>query len=1035
MPRVGENGQEQQEQQQQHQNQNININADAQNINVNQNQNLNLNQQPQLLNVMPVATHLNIGDTQLTQVDTQDDWVDVKIMKNAAQLPLVQANAPLEQQVLDAHNRIGLNLAANSIRHSHRVKNARIKLDRQDRLRDLKVAGVDYDAGETQAILKKIEHSKNLKGYLYGSDGNSGEENLIRHYEEIKKVALYLPVLENAIEKENNRQDNGPKKKQYILELQAKVSVMKDIEAYYQTLESWTLNKYYALLPRGEMLKLSYEQLRIKLDELYRAENRNDELILYYQDLIRLKQLNINEETVVKNQEMYLKELKELNTPSEDNRTAKNEIKKIASSYKELLAANKKKEKFLKASERELRVKQFFEVYAADIQKFRDAARGSDITALLNAFENYQHALELENAEDNAGGEGGAETTEKYVSEKMPGYEKKLDKSKTTADGISLSEKQKEALNRVQGFILRRALRDGQDAFSYHFLQVRPEQQMLIFYLIENGKTAQAMGSDMIAALIDYKPDLNVIKDKLSFRVSRSLNWNLISQTAQIAKKYGGEIADFAQLSDRVQHSDKELKDVDKNDYGEQGRIIMESIASRSAMLELLYRNAGMNYAMPPDMAQDRKLREKLYTEYAKIAELSQQLANLIKRHGVQMFPAMKPAPEKEGEKIKEPAQTGTGTKVLEGVKTANTYLSYATKAENFVGKPLDYFISAVKEFRSGEAYGFPSYSINALANILMAITSIYGIAKVYGNGTLSVADKAGQFLSNGSSLFTGISKGGESIVKTLKLTGTVGQGVADITTTVVGITGIVTGTVKAVAGGVQLGRQISSGHDVKRAKEELEELKKRKALQKRMHREEGPLLNADEEKLKVFLNHQERNVSRQKKSAGVTIAAGAASAVAGVLTVTGILAPLGLLLGVTASVADTIYTLTLDRKHKKENRMKAVDEYLRVDQMVEELKNKPEHAGLKEDKLRELARNEAMAQIGFATYRECFKHICTGIAEVLYKKVFVEAPADENEAKMYKDAIKSIGLKVQMPVNGKEAKPTVAAMVAKLMA
>jgi len=78
MPRVGENGPEQQEQQQQHQHQNININADAQNINANQNLNLNLNQPGQLLNVMPVATHLNIGDTQLTQVDTQDDWVDVK---------------------------------------------------------------------------------------------------------------------------------------------------------------------------------------------------------------------------------------------------------------------------------------------------------------------------------------------------------------------------------------------------------------------------------------------------------------------------------------------------------------------------------------------------------------------------------------------------------------------------------------------------------------------------------------------------------------------------------------------------------------------------------------------------------------------------------------------------------------------------------------------------------------------------------------------------------------------------------------------
>ena len=60
MPRVGENGQEQQEQQQ-HQHQDLNVN-------LNQQQNQQQNQQPQLLNVMSVATHLNIGDTQLTQV-------------------------------------------------------------------------------------------------------------------------------------------------------------------------------------------------------------------------------------------------------------------------------------------------------------------------------------------------------------------------------------------------------------------------------------------------------------------------------------------------------------------------------------------------------------------------------------------------------------------------------------------------------------------------------------------------------------------------------------------------------------------------------------------------------------------------------------------------------------------------------------------------------------------------------------------------------------------------------------------------------
>ena len=142
---------------------------------------------------------------------------------------------------------------------------------------------------------------------------------------------------------------------------------LKDIRTYYQTVESFMSNNYYALLPRWEMLKLNYGQLRQKLFELYNAEPRNGDLILYYQDLIRLKQLDIKDVKSIKvRQDRYYAELKELNTPLEDKRKPANELKKIAASYKELTETLNKKGHFLKPAERRLRVKQFFDVYSTD---------------------------------------------------------------------------------------------------------------------------------------------------------------------------------------------------------------------------------------------------------------------------------------------------------------------------------------------------------------------------------------------------------------------------------------------------------------------------------------------------------------------------------------------------------------------------------------------------------------------------------------------------------------------------------------------
>jgi hypothetical protein len=72
---------------------------------------------------------------------------------------------------------------------------------------------------------------------------------------------------------------------------------------------------------------------------------------------------------------------------------------------------------------------------------------------------------------------------------------------------------------------------------------------------------------------------------------------------------------------------------------------------------------------------------------------------------------------------------------------------------------------------------------------------------------------------------------------------------------------------------------------------------------------------------------------------------------------------------------------------------------------------------------------------MGFSSYKECYRHICTEYATLLYNKVFVENLTDEKEKNMYLDAMKSLGLKIRKPtVQGDEPKPSIEAMVTKMM-
>ena len=124
--------------------------------------------------------------------------------------------------------------------------------------------------------------------------------------------------------------------------------------------------------------------------------------------------------------------------------------------------------------------------------------------------------------------------------------------------------------------------------------------------------------------------------------------------------------------------------------------------------------------------------------------------------------------------------------------------------------------------------------------------------------------------------------------------------------------------------------------------------------------------------------------------------------------------------------------------KAKKSHWKDRVDDLLGVDNLVAEaLAHHPNAAKLKDvdkKKLRVKMREEALAMLGFSSYEECFRHICTEYAELLYNKVFIENPPPADR-EMYLDAMKSLGLKFREPkVQGERPKPSIAAMVSKMM-
>ena len=1009
-----------------------------------------------------VSESLNTTAFSLTQTEdvTGDISVTSPVMKKMQAIPVtIPASAPTEAEVIEAHNEVGMTLAANSKKHPRRVQRAEAKRAEQrdflskrstvednishieelhaDRMTRMKKEEREQYQSERQKEAFNTFEKLNIEKLMFDKSGKTSFEKLSKNYLEIKTAIHMLPMYEKEIALRLSNTHITDEEKEALNHSTAKLKTLYDIRAYYDIYEKILLNKYYALLPRNEMLSLSYDELRLRLQKQYTGAARNDELIDFYQNLIRLRELGLSDAASVKErQEQYYTDLTE-SKKKEDTRDPKEELEKMATAYSNMTDYLKKQSVFVTEKSAQQYYAKLFELFGSDIKLFRSQVTnpGKEITAFLAKYDEWKSAPQM--------GENQVQGLLKPVMPKDEDLAEKDDGS--GVKGIALSDAQKENVKMIGAWIMRHSVHSTRKypSFALNLLQTTPEQQLVIYYLIENEKQDSAMGIDFFTALNNYQPDLANFRKKVKLdNLSRAFRSSM-AVFGQM-KSYGALSSDIADTDSQIA-KDKDPATADQRPLTEKRKSLIKAVSQRGALLRMLYRNAGMHEDMPPDMAADPVLRKKLFDEYRKIDELVVNIAALNK----QINDGAAASPDYQSDKVRASAEELREEDRGSTLDTAGTVMSgvkdYVSDA--IIGSFAD-TVDAVGGYASAmtETKGYTHFSgwsggLTALFGFATATVAAVGLALEDG---ITAADRTAQALAV-SADFIDSTGGILSAVGTLHTaftsvasdaaSGTTWLGsasdaafstmsVGDKIAFFGGAATVIAGGVKTAASGVQLGRSISSRHDVKRSRKTLDA--------------KTGELTKDERNLQQFLKHQDKTITRNEVSAGVGMATGIAAMVMGGLAMTGFLAPIAAIVGLGIVIGDIGFGKLYNLNRRHANRKKTVDDMLGMDALVQKFKDEhPNNEDLKKMKdsaLRDMIREEALSMMGFSSYHECFRHLCQGYAATLYNKVFVENPQPADRA-MYLDAMKSLGLKVKEPATqGDEPKPSINAIITKMM-
>lgn len=986
-------------------------------------------QQRQKIQLSPLKEYnssMTIGTTTFKQVDDLGGKLEFPIMKYAGNIPLItDLKKPSKAMVLKASEEVGLSTSFHTLRHPKRVKRAKAKFEMQKSLAEKQKRTYKIDEESPEIGLATIR-SLPLGNLMFDDEERPADEKLLRHYNNLKKTFAYIDEYAKDLNKEKEKKGLSEYDTRALIRDEAHLRTLVDIRTFYEIQEALMSNKYYALLPREEMLKLSYPILRARLGKLYEVEpeKRNKELIDYYQNLIRLKQLGLSDaRSVKKREERYTKHTEDIYI---DKRDGEAELQKISDAYHDMLHAFGKKGNFYSEEDRRLRRQKFFEVLGKDIDKFRDKAKGDEVKDMLDAYDMTKREFKEE--------EG---SIDKYIISNMSEDAELLEKRDEVLKGIFISDAQKERMHEVKAFLMRRCWQEkrSNDSFMLNMLKIPPEQQLLAFYLIENKRERSNVPADFYAAIADYQPNLDAIRERLNkhFYNFGKTNWNIVSRAVRTASGLSGEFEEFAETSAFIDKSEKNLSTIkeDTTDISDQGRALIEAISGHASRLAQFYRGSGLADEMPLDLVENGKLREKMFEEYRRIGELSDRLGKLLENNPQIETQLKNYAKEGGSPEYKEAEKKDIARNVLDKGQTVNKYYKIVKAVEDIGGSVIGLFVSAVKNFRGDNvAYNTTKSSLGELQSILGFSEMFYGFfTDKKEDPTLSEGSKFVEKVNSRLSVvknFKGTASGMLSILTTSKAVNKEANDVQKVSKFFKSV-GIITSTGTTTLSAVKLGQAISNANEVKLANKMLKE------------KTEGRDTTKDEKRLKRYLSHEKRETKRLKTTAAVNFARDALSLATDILNLTGAPGVVGNIAKFINGVAGFLYKNAYDRTKRKSNMKATVDEFLGVDKVVKSIKNNPDVWEMKnksEKDIRRNARKEALGHLGYISYKDCFKDICRKFAEFLYEKIFLGGAKTISEWVMYNTALRALGM-ADVPYlddYGDNPQPTVEMIQAKIM-
>lgn len=1003
----------------------------------------------------PISESINTRSSSLAQLEEIDQNIQITspIMKKLANLSSsIPQGDPTKEIVKQAHEDAEMTL--DTMKHPRRVSRAKAK--RQEQAKIVKIAQDNAQIARpnfgTDDQLYQDLKSMDVSKLMFDKAGDTGYEKLLHEkkkkgggvestYKELKTAFTLIGDYErvvNAAEADKINQNSlTDKDKDEFRLMRAKIKTIQDIRAYYEIHESIMRNKYYSMLPHKDMHSLSYNELRKRLDRLYQVppkqagqaqqQNqavRNEELIDYYQNLIRLKEIGLTDEKSAKARVGEYDAAMSVNVQREDKRKPKDEMKKMTKAYVKMMEMLDDPKSILTVNTKLLYQKQLFEAFKDDLDKFRPAQAKGDQQKLLAAYDHYkQHKAdydqpnELRNLLRNIG---------------MPEGEKEIkeDDGRQT-EGIQLTDEQKKGVRLIGAYILRHSVTDFSKRmhFAQNLLQAKPEQQLIIFYLMENKKQDISMGVDFYSALHNYVPDLDRFRD--------NMDWTTLSRAMRASVPIHEQMVKYGLLESAITQSEAQLQNEEKEPVSDQNadakrQTIIQALAQRGMLLRMLYRNAGLHDDMPPDMAADPVLRKRMFKEYKAMAELVRKLQAVN-----QASPPQQPSqmPDYKGQNVRDDSEGPPREEESEGgidvEKWAGRFHEYVLEdvAAGFdnCANALSGIWDVSKDMIEKSGYGHFSGWLGGVTGVFSFILACANAHSIRVDNTISAAARTAQAFSVSNSFFGSVGEmigGVNTLIETAFDAGTV-NGLAQTG----GAFAVVAGTLQMVSSGIEIGRAFSSKNDIKRARAAMSNAPQ----------------DVDQKRLDRFLTHQSRESTAQIVSAGFGMAAGLMNILAGGLLMGGpALAPvaavfsvIGIGIGIAGKITDKV------ARHKL--RKKAVDDLLQVDRLTDEViarratskmafKNLSDKEVAKiRDKIREQVREEALSMLGFNSDAECFRYLCQEYTDLLYNKVFIKRPADRE---MYLDAMKSLGLKIVDPgANQSGYKPTREAMLTKMMA